>query len=628
MLQTMRHLAQSWVFKGLMMFLIISFGIWGIGDIFRGNPLQRTVAKTGKITITVQMLDRIFEQTLTRARGMFGPDFNAQKAKHMGLYDQTLDKLIERADLEQDVERLGIGMDTKQVVDSFATRPEFRGKDGKFNKDLFRQLIAQSNMSESNFLDAARKELTQKQLFDALKSGGDIPETIVENVYRARGQKHILDVVTVKNAGFGDVPPPDDKTLQDFYQQNGQTFMAPEYRALTIIRLSTVDMAKDITVSDTDLKKEYDAKSAEFTHPERRDLVQVVLQDEGKAKLLLTSATLERSDLAAAAKKAGFDAVPLEQVEEKSFLPALAKPVFALAKGQISEPIKSDLGWHVVQVVNIEPAGTPDFESVKDKLRDNIKHDTAVESVTRMVNELDDQLAASHALEDIADGMKLRLVKIPELDEKGKTPAGQDPAELPDAQDVLKAAFEQGSGEVSPVLDDRQGNYVVVRTDEVMPAAVPPFEKIKDRVTAAWKTAEQTKRAAAEAETIAKAMREGNPASSFASTKGVDVRASKPISMLEDNDPDLPQTVSMQIFKMKKGDVITLPLPDRQLVLRLATLTDADPAADKDALNRIKVELGSQMPDELTAQYTKYLRVLFPVEIDQSLLDSLRQQGG
>ena len=77
--------------------------------------------------------------------------------------------------------------------------------------------------------------------------------------------------------------------------------------------------------------------------------------------------------------------------------------------------------------------------------------------------------------------MKLRLIKIAALDQNGKTPDGHDPAELPDRQNVLKSGFEQGSGEVSPVLDDRQGNYTVVRTDEITPVAIPPFETIKDR---------------------------------------------------------------------------------------------------------------------------------------------------
>jgi peptidyl-prolyl cis-trans isomerase D len=256
-----------------------------------------------------------------------------------------------------------------------------------------------------------------------------------------------------------------------------------------------------------------------------------------------------------------------------------------------------------------------------------MKRDQAVESVTRTVNQLDDQLAAGHVLEDIADGMKLRLIKIAALDQNGKTPDGYDPAELPDRQNVLKAGFEQGSGEVSPVLDDRHGDYTVVRTDEVTPAAIPPFETIKDRVTAAWKAAEQEKRAGAEAETIAKGMRDGKPASSFAAENGVEVRVSKPVSLLGDNDPDLPQPILPQILKLKKGEVIVAPVPGQQLVLRLTQLLEADNTADSDAANKIKLELEGQMPNEINAQYTKYLRLLFPVDIDHGLLDSLRQQG-
>jgi peptidyl-prolyl cis-trans isomerase D len=626
MLQTMRHLAQSWIFKTLMLFLVISFSIWGIGDIFRGNPLQRTVAKSGKMSITVQVLDHAFEQALARARQMFGPDLTPEQARQMGLLDQTLDNLIEHADIEQDVDKLGIDVSDQTLLDQLAMRPQFRDKDGHFDKKLLRQMVANSGMSERGFLDTARKEMAQQQLFDALQSDGKIPQTIVDNIYRARGQKRILDVVTVKNASFTDIPAPDAEVLNAFYQQNAAKFVAPEYRGLTIAILSTDDLAKDITISDEDLKKEYDTRATELARPERRDLVQVVLQDEGAAKQL-ASAAKSGGNLAAAAKSKGHDAVPLDQVDQKTLLPELAKSAFALQAGQVSEPIKSSLGWHVVQVKKIYAAGTPDFDSAKDQLRVTMKHDQAIESATRLVNQLDDQLAAGHALEDIADGMKLRLVKIPAVDANGKMPDGADPVELPDREDVLKAAFGQASGETSPVLDDRKGDYIVVRTDEVATAAVPPFDKIKDRVTAEWKAAEQAKRSEAEADQIVKAMRDGKPAASFAAQKGVEVRVSKPVSLLGDTDADLPQTVLPQVFKMKKGEVVAMPLPDRQLILRLTDLVDADPAGNA-AWSRVAGELQGQMPNELTDQYIKYLRVIFPVEIDRNLLDSLRQQGG
>ena len=146
--------------------------------------------------------------------------------------------------------------------------------------------------------------MAQQQLIDALQSGGKVPQMVIDDVYRARGQKRILDVVTVKNTAFTDIPAPDDKTLNDFYQKNAAQFTAPEYRTLTIASLSTDDVAKDIQVSDDDLKKAYDAKATELTHPERRDLLQVVVQDENKAKQLAAAAKAS-GNLAAAAKKHG-----------------------------------------------------------------------------------------------------------------------------------------------------------------------------------------------------------------------------------------------------------------------------------------------------------------------------------
>jgi peptidyl-prolyl cis-trans isomerase D len=627
MLQSMRHLAQSWVFKGLMLILIISFGIWGIGDIFRGNPLSGTVAKAGRVTITVQDLDREFEQTMIRARQMFGPDLTAQQAKQIGLLDTALNALIERAQVDQDIKRLGINVSDRAVLDRLTALPQFRNKDGSLNKDQLRMALAQAHLSERQFLNQERMDLARHQLIDIFTNEKPLPPTVVDDVYRARGQKRILDVVTLKNDSIGDIASPDDKALHAFYDQNPKLFTAPEHRAITIARLATDDVAKDIAVSDEDVRKEYEAKRAEMSRPERRDLLQTVMQDEAKAKRLAAAAKVS-GNLAAAAKSMGYQAVPLNQTEAKTLLPELVKPVFAMQTGAVSDPVKSNLGWHVVQVKKISPAGTPTFEDVKDQLRADMKRDQAIDSATRMVNKLDDELAAGHALDDIADSMKMRLIKIPALEENGKTPDGKDPPELPHKDDVLKAAFSQNVGETSPVMDDKNGNYFVVRTDDVVPSAVKPFDQVKDAIAADWKMQEQAKEAAAQAEKIAKGLQGGAAASSFAAQKGVDVRVSKPISLLGESDPGLPESLIPQILQMKKGEVITSPLPGKQVILRLAEIVNVDASADKDAKGKIAEELSTGMPKELAEEYLRHLRFAFPIEIRRDTLETVSRQGG
>jgi peptidyl-prolyl cis-trans isomerase D len=626
MLQSMRHLAHTPVVKGLMIVLVVSFALWGIGDIFRGNPLERSVAKVGHESITVQALTRQFDQALVDARRRFGPDFTAQQAKQMGILDKTLVTMEQRSQIDQIIKKLGINVSANVVLDEVAQQPQFRDKDGHFNKALFRQLLRQAGLNEQNFVEQGRQDLARHQLIDVFTNVAATPKTIVDNVYNARGQKRVLDVLTLKNDSIANLPAPDEKLLHDFYDKNPQLFTAPEYRSLTIARLSTDDVAKEITFSDEDLKKEYDTHPEQLIQPERRDILQVVLQNEDKAKELEANAKAS-GNLTAAAKTMGYSTIPLDQTEEKTLLSELVKPVFSLKQGEISDPIHSSLGWHVVQVKKIFPSGKPEFNAIKETMRKEMQRDQAIENMTKDVNQLDDELAAGHSLEDIADSLKMRVIKIPAIDAAGKTPDGKAPAELPNKDDVLKTGFSQNGGDTSPVIDDKNGNYIVIRTDEVTPSAVKPFDSVKDQIIAAWKSAEQAKRAAAEAEKIATDLRSGKSAASYNGQPGIEVRTSKPISLLGDTDAELPPSVLPSVYKLKKGEVTVLPILDKQYVLRLAEILPANTNDSDEAKSKIADELKSTVPNELTEEYLKYLSIIFPVEVNQDALETVRQQG-
>jgi peptidyl-prolyl cis-trans isomerase D len=625
MLQSMRELAHSWVFKGLMLLLVVSFGIWGIGDMFRGNPLHRVVAKAGSSSITVQELNFAFEQALARARQMLGPDMTAQQAKQMGLAQNTLNGLIEDKLFIQDMKRLGIEASDRAVFQLLVEAPQFKNKDGKFDQSLFHTFLQNIGRSERDFLNQQRKDLATRQLADAFSTLPPPSPFIVDTLYKARGQKFVLDVVTLDHASLKGTVTPDEQVLRDVYQKTPAPFTTPEMRGLTVAVLSTDAITKEITISDDQVKKEYDSKGAQLMEPEKRDLLQVVVQDEAQAKKLVAAA--RSVNIVTAAKPMGHEVVPLNQMDESGLPPEIAKVIFALPLNGISDPIQTGLGWHVIQVRKITPAGVPKYEDIKDTLREIMRRDQAGDTASKLVNQLDDELAAGHALEDVADGMKLRLIQIPALDASGKLADGKDPAELPHKDDILKAAFQQNSGETSPVMDDRNGTYFVVRTDNVTPSVLKPFEQVKPSVVALWEKQDEAQRATTEADKLATALRDGKPASSLARA-GIEVRMSKPLSLLGDTDEALPKTILPRVMKLKQGEVGVYPQVTKQIIVRVAQIVPIGTQMDEAAEGKIKSELSVALPKELGNEYLDHLRVLFPVIIYHDAYDSIAQQGG
>jgi peptidyl-prolyl cis-trans isomerase D len=625
MLQSMRQFAQTWVVKALMLFLMASFSIWGIGDVFRGNPLQKTVAKVGSMTLTVQDLNHKFDETLAQARRSINPEMTAADARHLGLMDKSLDNEVKRLLVEQDIKRLGIAVPPEAVLKMIAEQPQFRNKDGSFNKDMFRMLLEQQGLNERNFVKNEQDSLSREVLLNAVSGSDVVPQTETDALYKARAQKRVLDLVAIDPSKMTGIPMPDDKMLHDYYDKNPALFTAPEYRALTVAVLSTAALAKNVVISDEQLRKEYDDRKDQLATPEQRNIVQVVVQDEKKAHDLAQEAR-QNGDLTAAAKKDGDNAVPLDKMEEKQLMPDLAKTVFSLPAGQIGAPVKTQLGWHVVQVKKIIPAGTPSFDEAKDKLRADIQNDQAVEAATKSVNQLDDDLAAGRTLDDVADSLKLRLIKIPAVDSSGMTPDGTQPADFPDKQVLLHDAFGQNSSDNSPIEDDKSGTYYVVRTDEVTPSAVKPFDAIRPTVVMAWKAHEQLEKAKTLSEKIAQEMRAGKPVSSFAGMEGITVRSSEPLSQIGDTDPLLPPAILSQAFKIKKGDAITATSDRNQIVARVAQIIDADPAAPDPRKNTLVGEVKRNSPNELLDEYVDHLNDVFTVKIDHALVDRLRQQ--
>ncbi|HAX91699.1 MAG TPA: hypothetical protein DCY07_05770 [Rhodospirillaceae bacterium] len=626
MLQTMRDLTKSWIFKSLMMLLIVSFGIWGIGDMFRGNPNQREVAKIGAIEIPVQTLEQRFLLGMPEARNVFGADLTVAQARQIGVLDRTLRLMIEEHSFNQEAARLGLNIPNEIVMATLRKNPQLRDREGRFNTQLWHQILSKTGMSEQMFVDYERNQAARQILFGTLSTEIPAPKTMVDTLYQARGAKRVMEVITLRHESINNLPEASKEALEAYYKAHEDRYLVPEFRGLTVASLETEGLAKDITITEEQIKAAYETRAAELTQPETRDLVQIVFQEEEKAKAFHTSLPSPAS-FVATAKAKGLTPVTMVKISEKTILPELFATVFAVEEGQVSAPIKSDLGWHVVWVKTIHAGGKPTLDSVRGELKTILQEEHVGDLIASTVNKLDDMIASGKTLEECADTLKLRLNRYPALDQEGRDMDGREVKDIPNKADTLRAAFELGQGETGQVIDGGQGKYFVVRNDQIVPSHTKPFEEAKAKVIADWRIDQQAVKAATMAEEIAKALREGKPATSFASHAGISVTLSKPMSLISEPDKSVPAEAVSNIFKMGKGDVITAAGDHKHYILRLSDIVPVNPQKPEESRIKVIEDLSDKLPYNLVEQYILHLRKDFPVRVNQRLLDDLKNRG-
>jgi peptidyl-prolyl cis-trans isomerase D len=626
MLQALRSTVGSWIVKILFVFLIVSFGVWGIGDIFRGRT-DSTAAQVGDVKISTVELDNAFRQEVNRLRQMLGGQIDAEQAKALGLVNQTLDQVIQRTLLSLAADDAGLRVGDPLVLGQLRAEPAFHNQLGQFDSDQFRRILAANQLTEDGYVQLLRTEIKRSQLVGAVTTGAQAPGVLVDNLFRRQAERRIAETVLVPNAAMGDVGKPDDATLTAYHQEKAVRFTAPEYRKLTVAKLTVEDIAKDISVSDEDLRAAYDARAAEFQTPERRTVDQVLVQDEAAARKIESSVAQGQS-LEEAASAAGAEVLTLNSLAREDLLPELAGPVFSLKQGTVSAPIQSPLGWHVLRVSDIEAATTRAFEQVRDAVLADVKRDRAMDTVFESANKIEDALAGGASIEDVAQRFGLRLIQVPAIDANGRKPDGGPVDGLPAAQQVAQTAFGLQQGAASNLVETPNGDYFIARVDAITPATLRPLDSIRGEVVTAWQADQRSQLAVKKAGEIEERLKAGaTPQDVVASVPGAVAGITPPLTRAGRETGGLPPGLVQRLFEMKQSEVATAPTQDGQIVVRLKEIQSADPATADAQVAQVRQGVQQAMAGDLLAQFTEALRQRYPVSIHQSTIDTMFQRN-
>ncbi|MDJ0971214.1 MAG: peptidyl-prolyl cis-trans isomerase [Kiloniellales bacterium] len=604
--------------------LILSFAVWGIGDIVRGPTASNSVLQVGDTQVPREDFDRALRQSMDRIQQMLGQPLDMRQARSFGLVDQVLGELSSRALLDQLSSDMGLVVSDEQLRKAVREISAFQNAAGEFDRVIFDRTLQTANMTERMLLEQLRRETSQDQINAAVTEGITAPGSLAEILYRYRSEQRIAEYILLPRSGVDAPADPDEATLEAFYNDNGSQFMAPEYRRLSYLHLAVADIAAEVIISEEDLRAAFEERREDFVVPERRQIEQFILPDEAAANAAAEQLASGADFAAIAEETTGIAPIDLGTLTKGELLPEIADAVFALEAEQASAPLESPLGWHLVRVGSIEPLQEPDFEEVRDGLQKELTETEALDRVLELAGQLDDDLGRGDTLEQVSDSLGLTVKKVDAISRSGRDPGDQEVGGLPDTRPFLREAFDLESGEESLVIETANGDYFVVRVDGVTPSAQRPLAEVRDEVLTAWREQEIDRLLSERAESLAQRLGEAGDLAGIGSSEGLDLAKTEPLRRDETNAEKVPAPeLTARLFDAKLNGVVTAPAADGYVVAKLIEILPADPAGDSEGLEALQEQLAAGLQQDFMAQFIAALRERYDITVNEQLVDQL-----
>lgn len=527
MLRGIRNASSNWFGKTIMTIvmgvLIISFGVWGIGDIFRGFG-QSTLAKIGKTEISIEQFRQLYTDRLQQISRQIGRPLTPDQARAFGIDRQVLQQVIAETTLDESARKLGLQVSTDEIMKSITSDPNFKGANGAFDPVRFAQLIRQANFSEQRYIAEQKRNALRRQLVGSISGELEPSKTAVAVLNQFQNEQRSVEFVKLEAAQAGTIDTPTPEALASFYDAHKVQFRAPEYRKIAFVAITPDDLAKWTTVSDEDAKKVYEERKDTFATPEKREVSQMVFsnaEDAAAARARLTGG-LSFDDLAKERNLKPSD-VDLGLVTKSEIIDSkVADAAFAMKTGDISEPIQGTFGTVLIKVGKIEPGSQASYESVAANLKKEIAQERARKSVKELHDKFEDERGGGANVTEAAEKLKLPVTTIEAVDRSGRAPDGKPVTSIPPGLDLVSQAFASDVGVDNETIS-YNGGYVSFDVVGITPSRERKLDEVKDQVEARWRADQITNKLRAKATEMVEKLNKGGKLADEASAVGVKV---------------------------------------------------------------------------------------------------------
>ncbi|MGH8041634.1 MAG: SurA N-terminal domain-containing protein [Rudaea sp.] len=613
---------------------VVFGGFFGIQQYF--NPRSETyVARVNGHEISQDQFRDRYNNYRAQAQRMMGAQFDAQGFDTPERKRELLDQMINEQLLLEANDKLGAVVPVTAVREEIAGIPAFQ-VDGKFSPDQYRLLLASQRKSPEEFEQSVSQDIALRELTGQIAQSSLVTDADVSEYLRLRDQTR--DFRFVKLAKPAASAPPSDADVAAYYKAHGDQFMTQEKVSLDYVELDASKMQVDTKVDDATLKQQYEDQKSRFVSAEQREASHILIAVDKNADAAAQKTALAKAEAIEKELKSGKDFATLAKADsddlgskaqggdlgwlEKGVTdPAFEAALFALKKGDISDPVKSEDGYHIIWLRDVRPQSVRSFDEVKAELGKKYLAEQREHTYSDLSGKLTDAIYQDPtSLAPAAKALGLQVQKTALFSRSGGSDIAANPA-------VLKAAFSNNvlaEGNTSDPIDLGTDHIVVVRVDQHVKPELKPLDDVRDSIRASLTQQEIAKAAGERADTLIARLRKGASLDTIAAElklapieeKGIGRNAANLEKALIDAVFDVPRPVD---GKPVPGDVALTG--DAYALFELDAVKDGDPSkldarTREAALNQLRQGLGY----EAVRGFVDSLRKAAKIEIAENRL--------
>lgn len=627
-------LAIALVFLAIIAFAFASADVSSTGT-FGGVAGGDRVAVVGDQKIGTADLTRAANNGLDRVRADNDPTLSMQAFIAQGGLDDVLDSLIDRFALRGFADEYGILAGTNLVNSEIRSIPAFRGSDGNFSEQSYRQVLAQQRLTDQQVRDDIATGLIAQQLLIPASFGSTLPDSLALRYAQMFKERRQGAIGLLPSAAFAPKGAPSDAQLTRYYTDNRARFIRPERRVIQFVTFDSAALGDSIAPTDAEIAARYRQNAAQYAARETRSVTQLIVPTEAAAKSIAAQVAGGTSFDQAAAT-AGLRPSRLESLDRAALRgqtsEAVANAYFGASEGAITAPARGALGWHVARIDAVNRAAARSLAQARDEIATALREEKRVSGLADLAISVEEQIDEGATLAEIAREMKLTPEFTKPVTANGQVYGGTNETAPALLAPALATAFQMDEGEPEIAPIENGARYLLFAVADITPSAAAPLSQIRDSVIASWRQSEGAKAAQAAADRVLGRLRKGQTLAAALAAEQVAVPAPETVNLTREDlarqrEQRIPPPLAL-LFSMAKGTAKKLEAAGRNgwFVVDLDNIAIDPIAKDDPLIAQARTQLGPLLGQEYTAQLQAAMRAQQGVERNPDAIDAVRKQ--